>query len=213
MNTREHFADHYYDNAAERIANQAKVGPGSTAEDRDTGHRFQRTATGWNQIGAGGTAFMHDSGPAGYVETRTVIFNAEADGVAYTTGTLAIVVGNIATLSGFAAGKKRARLTYHAEGGVLPYVSFVFATLNPGDIVAAAANLSLLAGQSTSSDPSVVQANTFNVDDAKRVLSQDQNVVEWDLQQSNTDVTEIYLVGLQHTGVGAGLVMVSAEVW
>lgn len=186
---------------------------GSKYRETNTKRIFEWDGASWSLISVGGATSINDSGPAGYVETRTVIFNAEADGVAYTTGTLAVVVGNIATLSGFAAGKKRARLTYHAEGGVLPYVGFVFATLNPGDIVAAAANLSLLAGQSTSADPSVVQANTFNVDDAKRVLSETQPVVEWDLQQSNSDVTEIYLVGLQHTGAGAGLVMVSAEVW
>lgn len=171
------------------------------------------TGVAWIPKFIGGAARVCDSGPAGYVETRTVIFNAETDGVAYTTGTLTIAVGNVATLNGFATGKRRARLTYHNEAGVLPYVSFVLATINSGDIVAAAQNLSFLAGQSTSSDPSVVQANVFGVDDAKRVLSAAQPVIEWDLQQGDTDVTEIYLVGLQHTGAGAGLVMISAEVW
>ncbi len=55
--------DHYFDNAAERIASQAAVGAGRTAGDRDTGNTYVRITNGWLPVSIGGAAkaILHDS--------------------------------------------------------------------------------------------------------------------------------------------------------
>jgi hypothetical protein len=61
--------DHYYNNAAERVADQANVGAGETATDRDTGDVYQRITAGWAWVVSGGTPHvtLRDSlmGPEG----------------------------------------------------------------------------------------------------------------------------------------------------
>ena len=44
----------HYISASTRIADQANVSPGLVAEDVDTGDIFQRTLSGWVQVGSGG---------------------------------------------------------------------------------------------------------------------------------------------------------------
>ena len=49
-------ADFYYANSTARIADQANVPGGATAEDCATANRYVRSSTGWVQISIGGAA-------------------------------------------------------------------------------------------------------------------------------------------------------------
>lgn len=52
--------DKYFDNAAERVAQQGTVSPGETAAERDTGNIYVRTISDWALIGTAGTPHVAD---------------------------------------------------------------------------------------------------------------------------------------------------------
>jgi len=54
--------DHYEDNAADRVANEANYAAGETVGERDSGDVWLRTATGWKQISAAGAGRSFEIG-------------------------------------------------------------------------------------------------------------------------------------------------------
>ena len=139
----------------------------------------------------------------GTLETRTVVIDS-GESLTPTAGAFTAAAANLATLSGFTAGKKRCRLTLHVDMTAIPHAQMVFATLNAGDDVTAAARLSLA---------SMGPGDTGTADTRQRIASQTQPQIEWDLTGTESDVQRIDIIGVDIGGTNVSPAIVSVEVW
>lgn len=159
--------------------------------------------TQYTQDYQGGAALVRTQAP-GTLETRTVLFDEEADGVAFSAGVLTVAAANLITLNNFTTGKKRCRITAHFADGGIPFIPFILASLNAPDDVTAASRLSVTPTQ---------ENGTGNADTRHRIMSQFANVIEWNLEGTDSTIDRVDLVGVASNLTGTADVLLSVEVW
>ena len=147
-----------------------------------------------------GSANVRTLGQPSTLETRTFTIGADTDCFTDPTAPLAseLITGN-----SFTAGKKRCRLTYHADQGV-PFASVVLATINAGDDATALSRL-------TYADVSA--GSTGSIDTRQRMVSRQSPVIEWNLEGTDATIDRIDMGGILDSGTGAGVVYLLVEVW
>jgi len=144
----------------------------------------------------------------GQVEYADVLFNAATEMPTYAEITsTGVPVGDLVRITGFTAGKKRCRVTYcPLEDLGIPFAIGVRASINNPDVVDAAAQLTIT--DNTGGD-------TVNPIEGAvpQSATKQRPVVEWDLTGTNSDIDDVYLVGIAPDGTGAKDVLVTISVW
>ena len=148
----------------------------------------------------GGENHVRLSGSPGTLETRTLTIGADGD--CFTTPT-APIAAELITADSFTAGKKRCRITYHADQGV-PFASMVLVTVNASDDANALARLTYV---------DVSAGGTGSIDTQQRSISRTSPVIEYDFSGTSSTVDRIDMGGILDAGTGAGVVYLTVEVW
>lgn len=187
-------------------ATHGKLKVYDTLLEEDTGIEFKYlgTSVGWNETSIAGATSISVNGPPGTLETRTALFDAEADGVAFAAGVLTIAAANLLTFTGFTTGKKRCRISYHVAEGGIPFVPFVLVSINAADDATAASRLSVTPTQ---------ENGTGTSDTRHRIISQQLNVIEYNLEGTDATVDRIDLAGVASNLTGTADSLVLIEVW
>ena len=150
-----------------------------------------------------GAAHVRTLGSPGTLEIATVTFNAAVDAVAPGS----VVAGSVVQLTDWAADKKRCRITYSHESGAIPFAAMVSVSLNDSSATAAAESMNVT---------DVTLGGTHSVsatNNGGRLVSAANSVVEYNLEGTSATVDDVWLVGFDPLGTGAGLVLVTVEVW
>lgn len=146
----------------------------------------------------------------GILESGAILFDAEADGVATSTGTFTPASTDVFEISGFSSGVTRMRLKYHYELSTTvtqgPVVPFILVTLAP-DAGTAAAIFQI--------STATIKAQAFTTQGNVRVLSPQNPEITYNLSQASTDFSnadnKIFGVAVANSSTGVDEVLFSWE--
>jgi len=177
--------------------------PGLCVLTSDTDVLYRWTGASWSMVGTGGSVHVRTSGSPGILEIASAVFNNAADAVAFGS----IVAGSVIQLTDWAAGKQRCRITYNHEAGAIPFAAFVAVSLNDTSATAAAESMKI-------TDVSLGASHSVNgTNNGGRLVSAANPVIEYNLEGTDGTIDDVWLAGIDPAGTGAGLVIVTVEVW
>lgn len=150
-----------------------------------------------------GAGLVRTSGAAGLLEAITFTCNALTDCI---TLPAAPASGEIYLASGFTAGKKRVRFTFHTQkGSPIPMAAGAYVTVNNGDEATAIARFT-----TADNGPSITAYTAFL---QRRMISLTDSVAEYNFEGETTTVDDIAVGFILPVGTGVDSCYVNVEVW